>query len=141
MQLKKPIIITAAALAVATLAGCSAAETDTAKPSSSPSAASTTAPVVKKDVACKNGTAKVTDDSAELAVQGDCENLEISASNSLVTVSGAIEHVSITGAINSVHAKSIGSVTIGAGSNGNVVKAANTPTVDDKGEQNEITAE
>lgn len=141
MRFMKPITVTAAALVVATLAGCSAAETDSTKPSSSPSASSTVAPAVKKDIACKNGTAKVTDDSAELTVQGDCENLEIAASNSLVTVSGAVQHVSITGAINSVHAKSIESVTIGAGSNGNVVKAGNTPTVDDKGEQNDVSAE
>ena len=141
MQFTKPLAVASAALVIATLAGCSAAETNTAKPSSSPSATSTAAPAVKKDVACKDGTAKVTDDSAELTVQGDCANLEISASNSLVTVTGAVEHVAITGAINSVHAKSIASVTIGAGSNGNVVKAENTPTVDDKGEQNEVTAE
>ncbi|PZF32990.1 DUF3060 domain-containing protein [Curtobacterium sp. MCPF17_051] len=141
MQFIKPITIATAALALATLAGCSAAETNTAKPSSTPSATSPAGPAVKKDVACKDGTAKVTDDSAELTVKGDCTNLEISASNSLVTVTGAVEHVSIAGAINSVHAKSVGSVTIGAGSNGNVVKAGNTPTVDDKGAQNEIAAE
>ncbi|WP_027464893.1 DUF3060 domain-containing protein [Curtobacterium sp. UNCCL17] len=141
MQFIKPLAIATAAFAIATLAGCTAAETNTAKPSSSPTSTSTAPPVVKKDVACKDGTAKVTDDSAELTVQGDCENVEISASNSLVTVSGAVEHVSITGAINTVRAKSVGSVTIGAGSNGNLVKAGNTPTVDDKGEQNEITAE
>ncbi|UWD79708.1 hypothetical protein [Curtobacterium flaccumfaciens] len=141
MQFIKPLAIATAAFAIATLAGCTATETNTAKPSSSPTSTSTAPPVVKKDVACKDGTAKVTDDSAELTVQGDCENVEISASNSLVTVSGAVGHVSITGAINSVRAKSVGSVTIGAGSNGNLVKAGNTPTVDDKGEQNEITAE
>lgn len=141
MQFIKPLAIATAAFAIATLAGCTATETNTAKPSSSPTSTSTTPPVVKKDVACKDGTAKVTDDSAELTVQGDCENVEISASNSLVTVSGAVEHVSITGAINTVRATSVGSVTIGAGSNGNLVKAGNTPTVDDKGEQNEITAE
>lgn len=141
MQFCKPLAIATAAFAIATLAGCTAAETNTAKPSSSPTSTATTPPVVKKDVACKDGTAKVTDDSAELTVQGDCENVEISASNSLVTVSGAVGHVSITGAINSVRAKSVGSVTIGAGSNGNLVKADNTPKVDDKGEQNEITAD
>lgn len=123
-------------LAAVTLTGCSAATGSTAP---APSSSSNAAELPEKDVACNDGVARVTDDSAKITIDGDCATVEIVASNSTVTVTGAVENVKVQGAINLVTAKTIGSVTISEGSNGNTVQSSNEPAIDDKGDQNDFS--
>ncbi|MBF4565932.1 hypothetical protein [Plantibacter sp. VKM Ac-2876] len=127
------------------LAGCTAPE-PTSPSSSSPTAAAE--PTSGSDYAipdvaaeCVDGTVTVVDDSSNVTIDGDCENVVIEASNSMVTVTGSVVNLSFESSITLVTAPAVEYVTFVEGANGNKVATPSVPVVDDGGEGNVVSAE
>lgn len=143
--LRRSIAIASIALAAAGLAGCadagSPASTTTATPSATPAPPASDAPggaipeIPKSDAECQDGTATITENNLDVTIPGDCATVIVDASNTLVTV-GAVQTLTINGAINKVTATSIESVVFTA--SGNIVETGNEPKVDDQGQSNEV---
>ncbi|WP_085370195.1 DUF3060 domain-containing protein [Leifsonia sp. NCR5] len=143
--LRRSFAIASIALAAAGLAGCadagSPASTATAKPSATSTPSASGAPadalpeIPKSDAECPGGTATITENNLDVTIPGDCATVIVDASNTLVTV-GAVQMLTINGAINKVTATSIESVVFTA--SGNIVETGNEPKVDDQGQANEV---
>ncbi len=129
-----------AAVSLLAFTGCTAPAA-TPAPAASPTAAPSEAPQIDVPTAeaeCVDGVAVVTDDSTDVTIDGDCDNVEINASNSQITV-GAVKTLKVNGSINRVVVDEVEKVVFTA--SGNIVVTDSDPKVSDKGEQNEVTSE
>ena len=142
---KQPTLLAAAGLVVIALAGCTDADA-TSTTSASPTAAAestTDSEYTIPDVAgeCVDGTATIVDDSSNVTVDGDCENVVVEASNSIVTVTGAVVNLSFNSSITLVNVSTVDNVTFVEGANGNKVATSSAPVVTDSGEGNTVAAD
>lgn len=143
--MSKPLaLVVVAGLAVVALAGCTDADASSTSASPTSAAESTTGsdytfPEVTG--ACIDGTATIVDDSSSVTVDGDCENVVVEASNSIVTVTGAVANLSFNSSITLVVVPSVENVTFVEGANGNKVQTQATPVVTDGGEGNTVAAD
>jgi len=142
---KQPTLLAAAGLVVIALAGCTDADA-TSTTSASPTAAAestTDSEYTIPDVAgeCVDGTATIVDDSSNVTVDGDCENVVVEASNSIVTVTGAVVNLSFNSSITLVNVSTVDNVTFVEGANGNKVATSSAPVVTDSGEGNSVAAD
>ena len=142
---KQPTLLAAAGLVVIALAGCTDADaTSTTSASPTVAAESTTGseytiPDVTDE--CVDGTATIVDDSSNVTVDGDCENVVVEASNSIVTVTGAVVNLSFNSSITLVNVSTVDNVTFVEGANGNKVATSSAPVVTDSGEGNSVAAD
>lgn len=142
---KQPTLLAAAGLVVIALAGCTDADaTSTTSASPTVAAESTTGfeytiPDVTGE--CVDGTATIVDDSSNVTVDGDCENVVVEASNSIVTVTGAVVNLSFNSSITLVNVSTVDNVTFVEGANGNKVATSSAPVVTDSGEGNTVAAD
>jgi hypothetical protein len=90
------------------------------------------ADIEKVEAGCKDGKAVVDQANKDVTV-GDCASVEITAGNAVVHL-GNIEELVVSGSINDIAAKQVGSVTVTT--DGNRVTTDNEPKIDDKGESN-----
>lgn len=139
----------AAALAAAGLLGvltaCSSSGVDdqpTSKPtaSSSPSAkaddqvfSTPPADIEQVDAACTDGKV-VVDQSNKAVTVGDCASVEITAGNAVVHL-GDVDTLTVSGSINDIDAKQVGSVAM-TGGGGNRLTTDGTPKITDAGDEN-----
>ena len=141
---KQPTLL-AAGLVVIALAGCTDADaTSTTSASPTVAAESTTgSEYTIPDVTgeCVDGTATIVDDSSNVTVDGDCENVVVEASNSIVTVTGAVVNLSFNSSITLVNVSTVDNVTFVEGANGNKVATSSAPVVTDSGEGNSVAAD
>ncbi|VXB18939.1 hypothetical protein [Plantibacter sp. T3] len=142
---KQPTLLAAAGLVVIALAGCTDADaTSTTSASPTVAAESTTgSEYTIPDVTgeCVDGTATIVDDSSNVTVDGDCENVVVEASNSIVTVTGAVVNLSFNSSITLVNVSTVDNVTFVEGANGNKVATSSAPVVTDSGEGNSVAAD
>lgn len=142
---KQPTLLAAAGLAVFALAGCTDADpTSTSSASPTVAAESTTgSEYTIPDVTgeCVDGTATIVDDSSNVTIDGDCENVVVEASNSIVTVTGAVVNLSFNSSITLVNVSTVDNVTFVEGANGNKVATSSAPVVTDSGEGNTVAAD
>ena len=142
---KQPTLLAAAGLAIVALAGCTDADaTSTSSASPTTAAESTTgSEYTIPDVTgeCVDGTATIVDDSSNVTIDGDCENVVVEASNSIVTVTGAVVNLSFNSSITLVNVLTVDNVTFVEGANGNKVATSSAPVVTDSGEGNTVGAE
>ncbi|MBD8468036.1 hypothetical protein PUY80_12470 [Plantibacter flavus] len=142
---KQPTLLAAAGLVVIALAGCTDADaTSTTSASPTVAAESTTgSEYTIPDVTgeCVDGTATIVDDSSNVTVDGDCENVVVEASNSIVTVTGAVVNLSFNSSITLVNVSTVDNVTFVEGANGNKVATSSAPVVTDSGEGNTVAAD
>lgn len=142
---KQPTLLAAAGLVVIALAGCTDADaTSTTSASPTVAAESTTgSEYTIPDVTgeCVDGTATIVDDSSNVTVDGDCENVVVEASNSIVTVTGAVVNLSFNSSITLVNVSTVDNVTFVEGANGNKVATSSAPVVTDSGEGNAVGAD
>jgi len=142
---KQPTLLAAAGLAVIALTGCTDADaTSTTSASPTVAAESTTgSEYTIPDVTgeCVDGTATIVDDSSNVTVDGDCENVVVEASNSIVTVTGAVVNLSFNSSITLVNVSTVDNVTFVEGANGNKVATSSAPVVTDSGEGNSVAAD
>jgi len=142
---KQPTLLAAAGLVVIALAGCTDADaTSTTSASPTVAAESTTGseytiPDVTDE--CVDGTATIVDDSSNVTIDGDCENVVVEASNSIVTVTGAVVNLSFNSSITLVNVSTVDNVTFVEGANGNKVATSSAPVVTDSGEGNSVAAD
>ena len=142
---KQPTLLAAAGLTIVALAGCTDADaTSTTSASPTVAAESTTgSEYTIPDVTgeCVDGTATIVDDSSNVTVDGDCENVVVEASNSIVTVTGAVVNLSFNSSITLVNVSTVDNVTFVEGANGNKVATSSAPVVTDSGEGNTVAAD
>ncbi|MGG7452528.1 hypothetical protein ACQ3HE_16630 [Plantibacter auratus] len=142
---KQPTLLAAAGLAVIALTGCTdAGATSTTSASPTVAADSTTgSEYTIPDVTgeCVDGTATIVDDSSNVTIDGDCENVVVEASNSIVTVTGAVVNLSFNSSITLVNVSTVDNVTFVEGANGNKVATSSAPVVTDSGEGNTVGAD
>ncbi len=142
---KQPTLLAAAGLVVIALAGCTDADaTSTTSASPTVAAESTTgSEYTIPDVTgeCVDGTATIVDDSSNVTIDGDCENVVVEASNSIVTVTGAVVNLSFNSSITLVNVPTVDNVTFVEGANGNKVATSSAPVVTDSGEGNTVAAD
>lgn len=142
---KQPTLLAAAGLAVIALSGCTdAGATSTTSASPTVAADSTTgSEYTIPDVTgeCVDGTATIVDDSSNVTIDGDCENVVVEASNSIVTVTGAVVNLSFNSSITLVNVSTVDNVTFVEGANGNKVATSSAPVVTDSGEGNTVAAD
>ncbi|MBF4513399.1 hypothetical protein ITJ66_12990 [Plantibacter sp. VKM Ac-2885] len=142
---KQPTLLAAAGLAVIALSGCTdAGATSTTSASPTVAADSTTgSEYTIPDVTgeCVDGTATIVDDSSNVTIDGDCENVVVEASNSIVTVTGAVVNLSFNSSITLVNVSTVDNVTFVEGANGNKVATSSAPVVTDSGEGNTVGAD
>lgn len=142
---KQPTLLAAAGLAIVALAGCTDADaTSTSSASPTTAAESTTgSEYTIPDVTgeCVDGTAAIVDDSSNVTIDGDCETVVVEASNSIVTVTGAVVNLSFNSSITLVNVSTVDNVTFVEGANGNKVATSSAPVVTDSGEGNTVGAE
>ncbi|CAH0191676.1 hypothetical protein [Plantibacter cousiniae (nom. nud.)] len=142
---KQPTLLAAAGLAIVALAGCTDADaTSTSSASPTTAAESTTgSEYTIPDVTgeCVDGTATIVDDSSNVTIDGDCENVVVEASNSIVTVTGAVVKLSFNSSITLVNVSTVDNVTFVEGANGNKVATSSAPVVTDSGEGNTVAAD
>lgn len=142
---KQPTLLAAAGLAVIAFAGCTDADaTSTTSASPTVAAESTTgSEYTIPDVTgeCVDGTATIVDDSSNVTIDGDCENVVVEASNSIVTVTGAVVNLSFNSSITLVNVSTVDNVTFVEGANGNKVATSSVPVVTDSGEGNTVAAD
>lgn len=142
---KSLTLIALAGLAVVALAGCTDADQSPPVSASSTAAAEATtgSDYTIPDVSgeCVDGTATIVDDSSSVTIEGDCENVVVEASNSIVTVTGAVVNLSLNSSITLVNVPSVDNVTFAEGANGNKVATPSAPAVTDGGADNIVAAE
>ena len=142
---KQPTLLAATGLVVIALAGCTDADaTSTTSASPTVAAESTTgSEYTIPDVTgeCVDGTATIVDDSSNVTVDGDCENVVVEASNSIVTVTGAVVNLSFNSSITLVNVSTVDNVTFVEGANGNKVATSSAPVITDSGEGNIVAAD
>ncbi|WIE72651.1 DUF3060 domain-containing protein [Curtobacterium sp. MCJR17_020] len=123
------------------LTACSGdgADKPTAKPSATSSAEADSkqfsnppADIEKTKAECTDGKA-VIDQANKDVTLGDCASVEITAGNAVVHL-GNVEKLVVSGSINDVSAKTVGSVRVET--DGNRVTSDNKPKVDDQGTGN-----
>jgi hypothetical protein len=125
------------------LTACSGdgADKTTAKPSASASTkakadseqfSTPPADIEKTKAECTDGKA-VIDQANKDVTLGDCASVEITAGNAVVHL-GNVEKLVVSGSINDVSAKTVGSVRVET--DGNRVTSDNKPKVDDQGTAN-----
>lgn len=113
------------------------------KPTSKPSASSTTtakgevfstppADIEKVQAECKDGKA-VVDQANKDVTLGDCASVEITAGNSVVHL-GNVDELVVSGSINDIAAKQVGSVKVTT--DGNRLTSDNKPKISDTGKDN-----
>lgn len=115
----------------------------TSKPSASSSASSSAkaesdgfsappADIEKVRAGCEDGKAVIDQANQDVTV-GDCASVEITAGNAVIHL-GNVEKLVVSGSINDIAAKRVGSVTVTT--DGNRLTTDNEPKIDDKGEDN-----
>ncbi|ROR80219.1 hypothetical protein SAMN06295974_3930 [Plantibacter flavus] len=147
MRNKQLTTIAVASLAVVALAGCTGS--DPSPKGSAPSASSTPAddaagseyaiPDVSGE--CVDGTATIVDDSSNVTIDGDCADVVVEASNSVVTVTGAVVNLTFNSSITLVNVATVDTIVFVEGANGNKAATSSTPVVTDAGEGNTVAAE
>lgn len=97
---------------------------------------------VPKDITleCEDGKATAAESNARFTLSGDCAAVEVTGVNSLVSIDGAVENLTVGGSINRVVVTSVDAITFVADSSGNAVETAGEPAVTDEGDQNEVGA-
>ncbi|WP_139196531.1 MULTISPECIES: DUF3060 domain-containing protein [unclassified Curtobacterium] len=90
------------------------------------------ADIEKVQAGCEDGKAVVDQANKDVTV-GDCASVEITAGNAVVHL-GNVEELVVSGSINDIAGKQVGSVTVTT--DGNRVTTDNEPKIDDKGESN-----
>jgi hypothetical protein len=142
---KQLTLIAVAGLAVVGLVGCTDPDptSTTGGSSSAPADVAIGSEYTIPDVAgeCVDGTATIVDDSSSVTIDGACENVVVEASNSIVTVTGAVVNLSFNSSITLVITPSVENVTFVEGANGNKVQTPAAPVVTDGGEGNTVDAE
>lgn len=142
---KQLTLVALAGLAVVALAGCTDADQSPTVSASSTAAAEAitgsdyTIPDVSGE--CVDGTATIVDDSSNVTIEGDCENVVVEASNSIVTVTGAVVNLALNSSITLVNVPSVDNVTFVEGANGNKVATPSAPAVTDGGADNIVATE
>ncbi|GAA2841234.1 hypothetical protein FB468_2915 [Leucobacter komagatae] len=89
---------------------------------------------------CEDGKATAAESNSIFTLSGDCAAVEVTGVNSLVSIDGAVENLTVGGSINKVVVTSAGAITFVTDSSGNVVETAGEPEVTDEGDQNEVVA-
>lgn len=137
--------LAAAGLTIVALAGCTDADASSMS-SASPTAAAEpatdseyTIPDVTSE--CVDGMATIVDDSSNVTIDGDCENVVVEASNSIVTVTGAVVNLSFDSSITLVNVSTVDNVAFVEGANGNKVATSSAPVITDSGEGNIVAAD
>ena len=90
------------------------------------------ADIEKVRAGCKDGKAVVDQANKDVTV-GDCASVEITAGNAVVHL-GNVEELVVSGSINDIAAKQVGSVRVTT--DGNRLTSDNEPEVSDDGEDN-----
>lgn len=141
------VLVTGLALVgiLGAVTACSSTGDDkpTSKPSASSSASSTAkaesdgfsappADIEKVRAGCEDGKAVIDQANQDVTV-GDCASVEITAGNAVIHL-GNVEKLVVSGSINDIAAKRVGSVTVTT--DGNRLTTDNEPKIDDKGEDN-----
>lgn len=141
------VLVTGLALVgiLGAVTACSSTGDDkpTSKPSESSSASSTAkaesdgfsappADIEKVRAGCEDGKAVIDQANQDVTV-GDCASVEITAGNAVIHL-GNVEKLVVSGSINDIAAKRVGSVTVTT--DGNRLTTDNEPKIDDKGEDN-----
>lgn len=137
--------LAAAGLTIVALAGCTDADASSMS-SASPTAAAeptTDSEYTIPDVTgeCVDGMATIVDDSSNVTIDGDCENVVVEASNSIVTVTGAVVNLSFDSSITLVNVSTVDNVAFVEGANGNKVATSSAPVITDSGEGNIVAAD
>lgn len=141
--------LSAAAIAVAAaavLAGCSAGSTtdhasETTKstpkstPAANPTSEITPPPLEQASVECTDGTATIADLNNKEVTVADCATVIVTTSNALIHL-GAVDDLTVKGAINGIEVKSLKKVVITG--DGNRVSTPDKPKVTDKGKSNTV---
>lgn len=126
---------------LAAVTACSGTGDD--KPTQKPSASATAkadkqvfsnppADIEKVQAGCKDGKAVVDQANKDVTV-GDCASVEITAGNAVVHL-GNVEELVVSGSINDIAAKQVGSVRVTT--DGNRLTSDNEPEISDDGEDN-----
>ncbi|WP_285038138.1 hypothetical protein [Plantibacter sp. lyk4-40-MEA-4] len=143
--MKHLTLLAAAGLTIVALAGCTDADASSMS-SASPTAAAEpttdseyTIPDVTSE--CVDGMATIVDDSSNVTIDGDCENVVVEASNSIVTVTGAVVNLSLNSSITLVNVSTVDNVAFVEGANGNKVATSSAPVITDSGEGNIVAAD
>lgn len=137
------VLVTGLALVgiLGTVTACSGAGDDkpTAKPSASATAEADSgvfstppADIEKVQAECKDGKAVVDQANQDVTV-GDCASVEITAGNSVIHL-GDVEDLVVSGSINDIAAKQVGSVKVTT--DGNRLTSDNEPKISDDGKDN-----
>ena len=145
------LLLAAASTAVATgmLVGCSATGTPdaknhatsdpkaTSKAERTPNPTSTITPPALEQASaeCTDGTATLKDLNNKEVTVGDCAKVVIDTSNAIIHL-GAVEDLTVKGAINGIDVESLERVTIDG--DGNRITTASKPKVEDHGTSNTI---
>lgn len=147
MTPNRRVLVTGLALVgiLGAVTACSSTGDDkpTSKPSASSSASSTAkaesdgfsappADIEKVRAGCEDGKAVIDQANQDVTV-GDCASVEITAGNAVIHL-GNVEKLVVSGSINDIAAKRVGSVTVTT--DGNRLTTDNEPKIDDKGEDN-----
>jgi hypothetical protein len=90
------------------------------------------ADIEKVDATCTDGKAVVDQANKDVTV-GDCASVEVTAGNAVVHL-GDVDKLTVSGSINDISAKRVGSVSVST--DGNRLTTDNKPTISDKGEDN-----
>ena len=94
----------------------------------------------EKTLECVDGYASSSDSNTILTLEGDCAAVEITGVNSLISINGTVDSLSVGGSINKVITVSANNITFLADSSGNVVESAGEPAVTENGAENEVVA-
>ncbi|KQM13552.1 hypothetical protein ASF83_17655 [Plantibacter sp. Leaf171] len=143
--MKKLPIVAAVTFIALGLAGCTA--TGSTGPTESSASASASAEagsdyvVPEIDGSCVDGTATIAEDSSNITLEGDCENVVVERSNSMVTITGVVSNLTVNSSISLVKVTEVATVAFGEGADGNKVVTPSTPAVTDGGQDNLVAAE
>ncbi|WP_285037558.1 hypothetical protein [Plantibacter sp. ME-Dv--P-095] len=141
--MKKFPVVAAVTFVALGLAGCTATEsTGPTESSASASAEAGSDYVVPEiDGTCVDGTATIVEDSSNITLEGDCENVVVEGSNSMVTITGVVSNLTVNSSISLVKVTEVATVAFGEGADGNKVVTLSTPAVTDGGQDNLVAAE
>ncbi|WP_053387317.1 hypothetical protein [Leucobacter japonicus] len=154
MQKKTRLItsLAAASIALIALAGCTSTQPDDAAKDGKPTAGAeqsgdqaSTQPdeefvPEEKTYECVDGAASITESNAILTLEGDCASVEVTGVNSLISITGNVDQLSVGGSINKVVTVSANNITFVEESSGNVVVSQGEPAVTENGADNEVVA-
>ncbi|WP_336698031.1 DUF3060 domain-containing protein [Curtobacterium sp. USHLN213] len=142
-------VITATVI-VAALAGCAAggeskssSSADAAKPSPTATvlpADEIRVPDTKADAECVDGQAVIDQSGAEVTLQGACEKVTVSGSDSIVHL-GAVDVLIVQSSLTRVTVEDAGTVTVLGNGNDVLFGGEEPESISDKGQQNIIEAQ